>query len=289
MADQPNLTKGSLYVLGAFFFMAIFGVLTKAASAHGFELWVSFITYLTGAIVMLPVLFRHGLSFLKTQHFGYHFGRAAFGVTASFLYMLSMQYIPMVNATLLFNTTPIFIPLISMLFLGALITKRTWMAIVIGFIGIIVIIKPSEQIFTQPGNLIGLASGIFLAVAYVLIKKLSPTDPALRIAMYFFILATFFQLPLLFFAGMSPDLTTAIYSALAGIAMVLAQVCLAEGYRYADASKVGVYQYTTLIYVGVIDWVVWHVIPPPIDLLGVLLVLIAGVIIIRSGNEIQCR
>ncbi len=162
MADKPDLRKGSLYVLAAFFFMAVFGVLTKEATlAGGAPLWVSFITYGSGALLMLPVLFRNGWSFLKTQHIGYHFGRAAFGVSASFLYMLSMEHISMVNATLLFNTTPIFIPLLSILFLGAVVTKRTWLAIGIGFIGIILIIRPSEQIFTQPGNHIGLASGIF--------------------------------------------------------------------------------------------------------------------------------
>ncbi len=73
-----------------------------------------------------------------------------------------------------------------------------------------------------------------------------------------------------------------MWAVLAGAAMMGAQVCLAEGYRYADASEVGVYQYTTLIYVGIIDWVIWHVVPSPLDLVGVLLVLVAGMIIIRD-------
>ncbi len=285
MPVQPNLLKGSLYALTAFLCMAIFGVFTKAASAHGGDLWVSFGTYLTGLLVLLPFVYNSGLVFFKTQHFSYHFGRAAFGLSASLLYMFSMHTIPIVNATLLFNTVPIFLPILAMLFLKATVSKQTWYAIGLGFLGIIIIIRPTEAIVTQAGDLLGLTSGVFLAVAYLLIKQLTPTDPAMRITFYFFLLATCMQVFLLPFAGPLPEWSALGFAALAGLAFVLAQACLAKGYLFAKASQVGVYQYTSLVYVGIIDWVVWDVVPPTVDLLGVLLVLVAAVIIIRSRGK----
>lgn len=283
MGYTPNLLKGSLYVLLAFFCMAVFGVLTKAASKDGAEIWISFITYLSATIIFLPFVFKKGLGYFKTQHPFFHLGRSAFGLAASFLYMISMHYIPMVNATLLFNTTPIFIPLLAIAFLKVSITRSTWLAVFLGFIGIIIIIKPDANILTQPGNLIGLASGISLAIAYFLIKLLTPTDPKLRIIFYFFVLSTLIQIPLIFYAGSLPTLQNMTLAVLAGITFLLAQIFLVEGYEYADASQVGVYQYSSIVFVGVIDWIIWDIVPSFSELIGVLLVVCAGFIIIRSG------
>jgi|EndMetStandDraft_5_1072996.scaffolds.fasta_scaffold141621_1 drug/metabolite transporter (DMT)-like permease len=282
--NKPNLLKGSLLVIAAFFGMAIFGVLTKIASEKGAEIWVSFLTYLMGTLLLLPFVLWKGIGFLKTEHFGYHFGRSAFGLTASFVYMISMHYIPIVNATLLFNTTPIFIPILAALWLKQDIAAKIWCAVALGFLGIIIIIKPNTAIFTQPGNLLGLASGFSLAIAYLLIKILTPTDHWLRIIFYYFFISTCLQLPLLFFAGPLPELNSILISLLAGFCLVLAQIFLVLGYEYADASTLGVYQYTSVIYVGIIEWLVWGIIPPVSDLLGVLLVMLAGFIIIRKGH-----
>jgi drug/metabolite transporter (DMT)-like permease len=261
MADTPNLTKGSCYGLLAFLCMAFFGVLTKAAATHVNPLWVSFITYATGAVAILLFVMPQGIEVIKTQHFLLHLGRSLFGCTASFLYMLSMHQIPIVNATLLFNSTPIFIPILAIFFLKATISTRTWTAIAIGFIGIVIIIKPNAAILTRSGDLLGLLSGIFLATAYLLIKMLTSTDPGRRIILYFFSLSTLFQLPGLFFAGPIPAWHHASLAVGAGLSLLLAQTFLVQGYRFADVSQVGVYQYTTLVYVAIIDWLTWKAIP----------------------------
>lgn len=108
MTTRPNLFKGTIYGLAAFFFMAVMGILTKIASAKGGEIWVSFQIYAIGALIMIPLTLRDGVNSIKTDHLFKHIGRAVFGVTASFLYLLAMQKIPIVNATLLFNTSPLF-------------------------------------------------------------------------------------------------------------------------------------------------------------------------------------
>lgn len=281
---QPNILKGSLYALAGFFCMAIFGVLTKMAYANSSALWVSFITYFFGTICLVPYVAVKGLSFLKSEHYGYLIGRAVFGTMASFLYMLSMHYIPLVNATLLFNTAPIFIPFLAIFWVRAVISKQIWLAVFIGFIGILVIIKPTESIFTHAGNFIGLASGICLAIAYFIMKLLTGSDPPVRIIFYYLGLGTVLQLPLLFFAGQFPNWDSFLLSVLCGIVMVIAQILLVEGYKFAEASQIGIYQYSSVVFVGIIDWLIWDIVPPLSNLFGVLLVAIAGIIIIRSGN-----
>jgi len=281
---NSNILKGSLLALLAFFFMAIFGILTKIALEEASIIWISFLAYLAGTCTLSVFILPKGLAYLKSTHYPYLFGRALFGTAASFFYTISLHYIPIVNGTLLFNTAPIFIPLLAVLFLHTKIQKAIWYAVALGFVGIIVIIQPTEAIFTQTGNLIALCSGIALAIAYLLMKLLTSSDPGDRIIFYYLGIGTLCQLPLLYFGGDAPHLSGCLWALLSGIFLLGAQIALVNAYHYASASEVGVYQYTSVIFVGILEWLIWNTVPNSWDLLGVLLVMIAGVIIIRYGT-----
>ncbi len=280
--ESPDIVKGSAFALLAFFCMAVFGILTKFALEGGSFIWVSFIAYLAGAMALLPFV---SLSFMKSEHYSFLISRAVVGTIASFCYTIAIQSIPIVNGTLLFNTAPIFIPILSVIFLKAVIPKSTWLAVLIGFIGIIVIIKPTHEIFTQTGDLIGLFSGICLAVAYLIMKLLTATDPGLRIIFYYLGIGMLMQVPLLPFAETYPSLESALFSSSAGMFLLFAQLSLVKSYQYATASQVGIYQYASVVFVGLLNWMIFGVIPTMGELLGILLVMIAGTIIIRGGIQ----
>lgn len=282
---MSNIAKGSLYALGAFFFMAVFGILTRLALESASIYWVSFIAYLVGVLFLVPYVAKQGISFLRSDHYPLLIGRALFGTLASFLYSFSLNYIPIVNGTLLFNTAPLFIPLLSLVFLKTKIEKMIWFAVLIGFIGIIIIIKPTEAIFTQTGNLLAVASGISLAVAYLMMKILTNTDSPVRIIFYYLGLGMVLQIPLVAFAGSLPSHEGVLYSALSGISLLIAQLLLVTAYKYAGASEVGVYQYSSVVFVGLFEWLLWNIAPSLSTLLGFLLVAFAGITVIRSNPK----
>jgi drug/metabolite transporter (DMT)-like permease len=282
MKGSPDIVKGSAFALIAFFCMAVFGILTKLALQDGSFIWVSFIAYLAGTVALIPFI---DFSSLKSEHYPFLISRAVVGTLASFCYTISINYIPIVNGTLLFNTAPIFIPILSMIFLNAKIAKSTWIAVLIGFIGIVVIIKPTSAIFTQTGNLIGLLSGMSLAVAYLIMKELTATDPGWRIIFYYLGIGTLLQIPLLPFVKALPSLESSLYSMCAGLFLLIAQLALVNSYKYATASQVGIYQYASVAFVGLLSWIIFGSVPTMGELLGILLVVIAGTIIIRSGIQ----
>lgn len=285
MIKTPDIIRGSLFALLAFFCMAVFGIFTKLALKSGSVIWVSFITYLTGALILIPFFAKEGLSYLKSDHYYYLLSRAVIGTLASFLYTISIQFIPIVNGTLLFNTAPIFIPILAIIFTKAKIAGSTWLAVLLGFIGIIFVIKPTEAIFTQTGNLVALASGISLAVAYFIMKLLTSTDPGIRITFYYLGIGALLQIPLLFFTPSLPHENSILYAMLCGFVMVLAQLSLIKGYTYAEASQIGVYQYSSVVFIGIFSWILWGEIPRPMDLIGIILVAASGIIIIRSNHN----
>lgn len=286
MSKQSDLIKGSLLALLAFFCMAVFGLLTKEAYRTGSAIWVSFITYAVATIGIGALILPKGLQFLKSEKMDYLIGRAVFGTAASFLYMLSLKYISIVNSTLLLNTAPIFIPLLMVFWLKRKVPKEAWIAVAVGFLGIAIIIKPGSSLFTDPGNLLGFSSGLCLAVAYLLIKLLTDTDPGLRIIFYYFAIGMVLQLPLLFFAGSFPAHQAFYYAVLSGLTLLLAQFALVKAYTYAEAYQIGIYQYASVVFVGLIEWLLWGSIPTMTDFMGMLLVAIAGILIIRNNNKV---
>lgn len=284
---SPNILKGSLLAILAFFFMAVFGILTKTACEYGDPIWVSFITYCVAFLSTAILISPQGFATLRSQKYPYLIARGGIGTIASFLYMISMHYIPIVNSTLLFNTAPIFIPFISILFLKVVVPRNIWYAVLIGFIGIVIIIKPGPSILTDPGNLIGLASGISLAIAYLIMKFLTATETGLRILFYYFLIGVLIQIPLLAFAQTPVSYTLIGYASLCGIVLMLAQVGLVRAYIYATASEVGVYQYSSVVFVAIVEWLIWAKAPDLLDCAGFILVAIAGIFIITFSGKVN--
>lgn len=278
----PDIIKGSLFAIFAFFCMAVFGVVTKIACETGHPISVSFITYLTATVGVSLLILPQGKAALQSQHYGYLIARAVIGTAASFLYMISMHFIPIINSTLLFNTAPIFIPIFAMAYLKVRVHANVWFAVALGFLGILVIIKPGADIFTDPGNFIGLLSGVALAIAYLIMKQLTLTETGTRIIFYYFSIGMLMQIPLLMLEKSLLPWTSFLYAALSGLILLLAQLGLVKAYTYAQASQVGVYQYSSVVFVGILEWLMTGRVPDLLDILGFILVTIAGVIIIRS-------
>lgn len=276
---EESLLKGSLLTILAFLFFALFGVFSKAATPNASGIWINFIAYFTSLAIYTPFILKKGFSWLKTDHFFTHFGRAFFGFLASLFYILSMKVIPLLNATLLFNTTPIFIPIFAIFMLHIRVQPMTWVAIFIGFIGIYLVINPNIASLEKPGDLVGLLSGIFLAIAFIFVKILVSTEPSVRIVYYFFLLSSIMQLPLLFLTE-TPSWSGIGYAVCGGLSISLAQLFITLGYRYAEASKMGVFQYSGVFFVGIIDWIIWGIEPNLRDILGTFLVVIAGTLIV---------
>lgn len=281
---SPHIIKGSLFAIFAFFCMATFGVLTKIASSSTDPIWVSFITYCAAAFTTFLFILPQGKAGIKSTRYRYLFARGLIGTSASFLYMLSMHYIPIINSTLLFNTAPIFIPILTVCALQIRIPKRTWLAVSIGFIGILVIIRPHGDILTEPGNLIGLASGLALAIAYLIMKYLTATETGLRIIFYYFCTGVLMQIPLLWLPNKIPSLEGFLIAACCGLTLMTAELSIIHAYRYATASAVGVYQYCAVVFVAIYGWLLWGQSPGILDLIGMILVSVAGIFIITSKS-----
>jgi len=135
------------------------------------------------------------------------------------------------------------------------------------------------------GDFIALGSGFFLALGYIFVKKLTQTDGKTLITYYFTVFASLMQLPFLFFAPHMPEWTSVAWAAGSGFMMVAVQFFLAAAYSYADASKIGALQYSSLLFVGLISWILWEEVPTLLNLIGMALVIVGGVMIVMQSSS----
>lgn len=160
------------------------GAMVKYLSTHLPNEMVVFFRSAMGLAALLPWVWRRGFGQLKTRQWRGHLLRGLAGLAAMYCYFFAIAHMPLAEATLLNYSTPLFVPFIAMLWLGEKISHRLWAAIGLGFFGIVLILKPGPKLFT-PVSLIGVASGIFAALAMTSIRRLTRSEPTLRIVFYF--------------------------------------------------------------------------------------------------------
>lgn len=240
-------------MLASSLLFAIMALAVKYAARELSDEAIVFFRSAIGLIALLPWLFRNGTPKLATRHFRWHLARGLAGLAAMYCFFFALARMPLAEATLLNYSTPLFIPFIAALWLHERVATRVWWAIVTGFAGIVFILKPGTGIFT-PVALVGLAAGLFAAMAMVNIRRLTRTEPTTRIVFYFSVIATAVSAVPLAWAWRTPSLQLWPALAALGICGTLAQLLLTRAYSLAPATQIGPFIYTTVIFAGVLGW-----------------------------------
>lgn len=279
-----NLRRGALFMLASGLLFSAMGALVKNVSTQLPNEMVVFFRSFMGLLALLPLVLRRGAGQLKTRNLSGHLWRGLAGVSAMYCYFYAIAHLPLAEATLLNYSTPLFVPFIAAAWLGEKISPPLWGAILTGFVGIVLILKPGLDLFT-PVSLIGLASGMFAALAMVSIRRLTHTEPTLRIVFYFSAVSTAVSAAPLFWRWQTPDPGLWALLILMGALASVAQLLLTRAYAHAPAAEVGPFTYSTVVFAAVMGWIFWEEIPDILSLGGTALVCLAGIMTIRFSGQ----
>jgi drug/metabolite transporter (DMT)-like permease len=246
-AGQPAGVNGILLMLIA---TVADGCLLSAvrylsAELHPFEL--AFFRNLFGLLTITPWFIVHGLRTLRTRHRGLHLVRAGTNVGAMLLYFSGLCLIPLAHAQALGFTAPLFATLLAIVILREKVKLRRWSALIIGFIGALIIIRPGVQ-EVDSGSLFILMSAALWGFTMVVIKQLSKTDSAVTITAYMGLLMTPLALIPALFVWSWPSLTQLTIIAAGAIAGTLGQMAMAQAFRIAEVTVVMPLDFTKLIW-----------------------------------------
>lgn len=233
---------------------------------------------------LLPWLLRHGPSVLKTQKLGMHIIRGVSGCLAFYAMFLSLKHIPLVDAALLRNTAPLFVPLVLFAWVKIRIPKLRWLPLFIGFIGVLVVLRPSQQAISG-WHIIGLLSGLGLAVSMVSTRFLSKDEPESRILFYYFLISLLFVIPLYAFNYQPVAISSLPWLIGLGLIMYFGLMLYTRSFQYGKASVLAPTSYFGIVFAGLLDWVIWHQLPDIWSIIGIVLISLGGVIMLTLGND----
>ena len=276
-----DLRKGAILLLSAELMLAIMAALIKFLSPDVSHGMLVFARNLFGLFFLLPIISHQGWRNLKTSQFGLHLIRSIVGVAAMYGYFYVITHLPLAEAALVKLSSPFFLPIIALVWLGERISHKTLWAIIIGFVGVIFVLRPGTETF-QPVALVGVVAAALASIAKVTIRKMSSTEPGFRIVFYFGLLATLVSGVPLIWEWETPDLSTLPWLAAIGLSGTVGQLLMTRAYQVANPGQVGPFTYATVIYAALLGWMFWNEVVVITTLIGSALIIGAGILNIKS-------
>ena len=218
--------------------------------------------------------------FYFTKRAGLHFLRCMFGLIALLAIFIALRNLPLATVVSISFAAPIFTTIFSIFFLSEKVGFFRWLAVFVGFIGIVIITEPGFKSL----NIYYVCPIIFcLGLSYVAIaiRQLSTTEPVWLISLNFsaaITLASIFTIP---FGWIMPDIKDLILLSFIGIFGGVANLWLSQSYKFSEVSLVTPLKYLALVFAIIFGFFIWGEVPTFKTLSGSLLVIISSVIIFK--------
>lgn len=277
MSAQHSVVRGGILITFAFFCIASMCALVKVSAEIPVGIIVFFENIL-GFIVLGSWSITYDRQSIRTSRLGMHILRAVTGVLSQALMFIALKRMPLMNAVLLGNAAPLFIPLCAWIALKERIAPGVWLSLLIGFAGVACILHPGRDLFASPWAMLALSAALFSAIALVAVNRLTHTETTTQILFFYFFLSSLVTLPFAIVAWRPFTAAEMRDLFVIGVLMTAAQVLFLLAYHHATASQIAPFNYSVVVFSGLFGWVLWKDVPGWTSLVGVLLVSLGGIL-----------
>jgi drug/metabolite transporter (DMT)-like permease len=249
-AQDQDVPRAVLLMAGSTVLFGMMAVCIRLASSqlHPFE--IAFFRNFFGFVFTLPLLYRHGWSILRTDKLSLYFLRCGIGIVGMLAGFWAIVHLPLAQAVALSYSSPIFVTIAAVFVLGEIVRARRWTAVIVGFIGVLVLMHPGADSFSF-ASLVAVLAAVMSASVAISIKIMSRTERADSIV----ILSTMIWVPMsllpALFYWTTPTGITWLWIVLSGLLGTLAHMCWTRALRMADASSLTPISFLQVIVVGV--------------------------------------
>ena len=267
---------------------SLMDVLVKWSDAYP----VGQVLFFRGFCGIIPILFliprNRFLDFYKTTRPILHFKRCLSGLIALVAIFIALRNLPLATVVSITFAAPIFTTIFSIFLLKEKVGLYRWLAVLVGFIGIIVITEPgfSSLNFYYIYPIIFCLGLSYVAIA---IRKLSTTEPVWLISFFFSFSIAILGLLSLFQGWVMPNFLDLFLLSMVGILGGLANLWLSQSYKYSEVSLVTPLKYLALVFAIIFGYFIWSEVPTLKTLMGALLVILSSFIIFRREMTLKNR
>lgn len=269
----PANVRGALWVLLAATLFAGMGTLVKLLGDRFDSFQLAFFRALFGFLAILPFVARMGFAKLRTKRPGLHFLRGIGGAAAMLCGFYAITHLTFADAVSLSYARALFLIPLAVVFLGETVRARRWTATGIGFLGVIIMMRPTGAI--ELATFVAILGAFLVAAVTIMVKKLSETDRPETLIFYFGVISTSVALLPALQVWRSPAWDELALLMLVGACGAGAQYCMIRGYRIGEATAVIPFDYARLLIAGVIGVVVFAEIPDAWTLTGAAVIVVS--------------
>ncbi len=286
-----KIDSGVMYMLGASVCFALVGAFAKVLSASLPSVEIVFFRNFFTLLLIVSTIYKYPIQQKGGRPYLLFF-RALMGLLGILAFYYNIAHITLADAMTFSRTSPIWTAIFAYIFLKEKIGKKGWFAVFVGFIGVVLIMKPNGENFLK-ADIIGIFSGIAAGLAYTSIRELKKFYDTRVIIISFMVLGSFFpavfmlvskycfckELDFIFAHFIMPENLQWIYILFLGMFSAIAQTLMTKAYGYSKAAIVGISSYSVIIFSILVGFALGDPLPDIIGFLGILLVIFGGVLV----------
>jgi drug/metabolite transporter (DMT)-like permease len=251
-ASDParDLTRGVLLMVASSFLFGLMAVTIRLASKqlHAFE--IAFFRNFFGLLFAMPLVYRHGFAILRTNKLPMYFMRCVIGIVSMLASFWALVHLPLAQAVALSYSTPLFVTIGAVFVLGEVVRMRRWSAVIVGFLGVLILLRPGTDAFSF-ATLVALFAAVLSGAVAISIKFLSRTESPDAIVLY----TTLIWVPLSLLPALTvwqwPNAESWGWVAAAGFFGTTAHMLWTRALKLADASVISPISFVQLPFVAV--------------------------------------
>ncbi len=271
--------KGILFICAAVFLFASSDALSKYLTNFYPVVMVLWVRYVVHVSLMLGVLRPPSFkTLITTQNPKLQIIRGLCMVNTNLMFISALHFIPLAEGTAIVYLSPLLVTAMSGPLLGERITRLQWVAVAIGFIGVLFIVRPGGGMF-HPVALLALGAAFSFSVYQIITRKLNHTDSSSTTNFISGLISALVTSLLLPFFWKAPTLYFALLMVLLGISALVSHLLMTKAYQYAKPSTLAPFSYTQLLFAGLIGYIFFNQVPELLGLIGMLIVVAGGLLV----------
>lgn len=286
LASSPSIRGIVLTLLAVLCFSSHDAMAKYLADLYPILL-LTWFRYLSHTVLLGSLLLpRHGLAALRSKRPGLQLCRALALLGISLLFVTGLRYVPLAEATAVIFLAPLLVTLLSAIFLREQVRPVQWLAVFLGFVGVLVIVRPSAELF-EPAILLPLGAAFCFALYQILTRLSAPHDSAatsnllaglINLSLVSVLLPLFWQTP-------EWEHLPALLSL--GVMGMCGHQLLTLAFRHATPALLAPFSYGQLLIAGLFGWLFFDQLPDAVALLGMALVIVAGLAVAYRRGAAQ--
>jgi drug/metabolite transporter (DMT)-like permease len=283
-APQNRFLRAALLMFASTVGFGLMALTIKYASRTLPTFEIAFFRNAFGLLVLLPILLA-GKASLRTRQLPRYLLRSAIGVGSMLSGFWAIGHLPLSQAIALSYSTPLFVTIAAVIWLGEVVRKRRWAAVIVGFIGVLVVVHPGTSGFSF-GSLIALLAAVLSAIVAIQIKQLSRIDAPDTIVFYTYLFWVPMSLVPALFVWRWPPAQMWVWLAATGLFGTVAQLLWTRALRMGDVSALQPISFMQLPMVSIAGWFLFGELIDHWTLVGAAIIFAANLYIAHRETQL---